>query len=48
MDEIKGIMGRKMNAQAHFNGASFEWTEERKDQVRPYITEVAQILGYEV
>lgn len=48
MDKIQGIMGRKMNAQAHFNGLSFEWTDERRETVRPYITETATLLGYEV
>lgn len=48
MDKIQGIMGRKMNAQAHFNGLAFEWTEESRDTVRPYIEETASLLGYEV
>ena len=48
MDQIQGIMGQKMNAQAHFNGLSFEWTEERREKVRPYIAETATLLGYEV
>ena len=48
LDEIRQIMGRKMNAQAHFNGMSFEWSKESKETVRPYIAEVAEQLGYEV
>ena len=48
VDEIHQIMGRKMNAQAHFNGLSFEWSDERIEKVKPYIAEVAELLGYEV
>ena len=45
--EIQAVMGRKMNAQAHFNGRSFEWTDEAREQVRPIIEPVARLLGYE-
>ncbi|MBX2820679.1 MAG: sulfotransferase [Rhodothermaceae bacterium] len=48
LEEIRQVMGRKMNAQAHFNGLSFEWTEASKDKVRPYIKDVAEGLGYDV
>ena len=48
LEEINQIMGRKMNAQAHFNGMSFEWTKETEDKVKPYITEIALKLGYQV
>ena len=47
-EEVERIMGRKMNAQAHFNGLSFEWTEEDRARVRPFIQDVAHSLGYEV
>ena len=37
-----------MNAQAHFNGMSFEWTPGLREKVRPYIEEVATTLGYTI
>ena len=46
LDEIRKVMGRKMNAQAHFNGLSFQWTESTREQVRPIIEPVAKLLGY--
>ena len=46
--EIQQVMGRKMNAQAHYNGMSFEWTPDLREKVRPYIEEVATILGYSI
>ena len=48
MSEIQQIMGRKMNAQAHYNGMAFEWTAPLRDKVRPYIEEMANTLGYAV
>ena len=47
-DSLNRIMSRKMNAQAHYNGSSFEWTDERKEKVRPYIADVAKTLGYKI
>lgn len=48
MADIQRVMGKKMNAQAHFNGLSFEWTEADYNLVRPYIASVAETLGYEL
>lgn len=48
MSEIEGIMGKKMNAQAHFNGLSFEWTEEAYARVRHFIEPTASLLGYDI
>lgn len=48
MSEIEGIMGKKMNAQAHFNGLSFEWTDESLASVRRFIEPTATLLGYNV
>ena len=45
--EIRRIMGQKMNAQAHFNGLPFEWTEAARAEVRPFIADTAALLGYE-
>ena len=44
--EIKKILHRKMNAQAHYNGLSFSWTDEKREIVRPHIEKVASVLGY--
>ena len=46
--EIEGIMGKKMNAQAHFNGLPFEWTDESLARVRRFIEPTATLLGYNV
>ncbi len=48
MADIQRVMGKKMKAQAHFNGLSFEWTEADYKLVRPYIASVAEALGYEL
>ncbi|MEM8486126.1 MAG: sulfotransferase [Bacteroidota bacterium] len=48
MADIQRVMGKKMNAQAHFNGLSFEWTAADYKLVRPYIASVAEALGYEL
>ena len=45
---IKDVMRRRMNAQSHFNGMTFEWTPELRQKVRPYIEDIAGILGYEL
>ena len=42
------IMGKKINAQFHFGGPEFEWTQEAYDEVRPYIASVSEQLGYEL
>ncbi len=48
LEELNKIMGKKMNAQAHFNGLEFNWSPEGYDTVRPFITSVATALGYEL
>ena len=48
MDEIKRVMSKKINAQFHFGGLDFSWTQEAYDEVRPFIAEVAETLGYPV
>ncbi len=48
MADIKRVMGKKMNAQAHYNGLSFEWSDDDYKTVRPYIASVAEALGYEL
>ena len=48
MEEINQVMGKKMNAQAHFGGLEFSWDQEKYDQVRPFISSVANTLGYEI
>ncbi len=47
-DAIREVMGKRMNAQAHFNGRAFEWTDALRDQVRPIVRPVAEQLGYSV
>ncbi len=48
LEEIKKVMGQKINAQFHFGGFKFEWTDETLAEVRPFIAEVAEQLGYKV
>ncbi len=48
MDDIKRVMGKKINAQFHFGGPEFNWTPETYAEVRPYIAEMAETLGYNV
>lgn len=48
MEDIRRVMGKKINAQFHFGGPEFSWTKETYDEVRPYIASVAETLGYEV
>jgi hypothetical protein len=46
--EIRGVMGKQLNAQAHFNGQEFEWTDEARALVRPIVGPVAERLGYRI
>ncbi len=48
MDDIKRVMSKKINAQFHFGGSEFDWTQGAYDEVRPYISSVASTLGYEI
>lgn len=48
IDDIKKVMAKKINAQFHFGGFEFEWTDETYAEVRPYIASVAEALGYDV
>lgn len=47
-EEIRSILGKRLNAQEHFNGFDFEWTEERRALVRPIVQPVAETLGYSI
>jgi hypothetical protein len=40
-------LNKKMNAQAHFNGQAFEWSDETVRKVRRFIEPTATLLGYE-
>lgn len=44
--QIDQVFQRKLNAQAHFNGLEFEWTDETLERVLPIVQEVAHRLGY--
>ena len=48
LEDINRVMGKKMNAQAHFGGLEFSWDAEKYDLVRPFISSVATELGYEL
>ena len=48
LSDIQSIMSRKMNAQAHFNGLPFEWTDDLREQIQPIIEPVAQLLNYDI
>ncbi|MEZ4700851.1 MAG: sulfotransferase [Rhodothermales bacterium] len=47
-DALRGVMGKQLNAQAHYNGLDFEWTDALRESVRPIVQPVAESLGYEV
>lgn len=44
--QIDQVLQRKMNAQAHFNGLDFEWTDDTLGRVVPIVQDVAYRLGY--
>ncbi len=42
------VMSKRMNAQVNFGGLEFEWTPNLYAVVRPFVSDVAQKLGYEI
>ncbi|MDZ4699833.1 MAG: sulfotransferase [Rhodothermales bacterium] len=45
---IRAVTGKQLNAQAHFDGLDFEWTDALRAEVRPIVQPVAEALGYTV
>lgn len=43
---IEQVLNKRINAQDHYDGRSFEWTGEKRDSVQPIIQDTAERLGY--
>jgi hypothetical protein len=46
--ETASVVDRKFNAQDHYHGDQFEWTDDTRALVRPLIEHVADRLGYPI
>lgn len=44
---IDSVLSKRLNAQAHYNGKSFHWTDGERARVRRIVQDTARKLGYD-
>ena len=45
---IERVLNKRINAQDHYDGNDFEWTDEKREKVRPIVKDTAERLDYQV